>query len=202
MCKGETKKVITGVYGGSFNPIHVGHVYMAKELLRLGMVDEMMLVVSPQNPLKNEGLWDDEFRLQLANLAVRDVPGIEVSDVEFSLPKPNYMVTTLEVLTAKFPEKEFALVIGQDNWECFHRWHRWLDILQRYKIIVLPRRTGGQPILHLERQLPSETKVSFAEIALMDISSTWIRSEISSNPAYDGVGLVPEVWKMIRTKMR
>lgn len=202
MCKSEPKKVLTGVYGGSFNPIHEGHVFMAGEILRLGLVDEMWLVVSPQNPLKSGGLWDDDFRLNLARVAVRDIPGVEVSDVEFSLPKPNYMLTTLETLSARHPDREFVLVIGMDNWDCFHRWHRWEDILRRYRVIVLPRRREPLQAEGEGRYLPPEARVCFADVSLIDISSTWIRNEITDNPSYGGQGLPAEVWEMIRYKMR
>ena len=205
MCHQNSKKTITGVYGGSFNPIHVGHVSMAEEILRLSLVDEMWLVVSPQNPLKNEGLWDDDFRLNLARLAVSDIPGVEVSDVEFSLPKPNYMLTTLEALSARHPDREFVLVIGMDNWLCFHRWYKWESILQRYRLIVLPRRSEQEQeegADGMNRQLPAGARVHFADVSLIDISSTWIRAEISENPSYEGQGLPGGVWDRIRYKMR
>ena len=205
MCHQNSKKTITGVYGGSFNPIHVGHVSMAKEILRLSLVDEMWLVVSPQNPLKHEGLWDDDFRLNLARLAVSDIPGVEVSDVEFSLPKPNYMLTTLEALSARHPDREFGLVIGMDNWLCFHRWYKWESILQRYRLIVLPRRSEQEQeegADGMNRQLPAGARVHFADVSLIDMSSTWIRAEISENPSYEGQGLPDGVWDRIRYKMR
>lgn len=202
MCKQELKKTITGVYGGSFNPIHIGHTSMASRIISLGFVDEMWLVVSPQNPLKDSGLWEDDFRLSLARVAVRDVEGVEVSDVEFGLPRPNYMIVTLETLSANYPDREFVLVIGQDNWDCFNKWYRWEDIQKRYRLLVLPRRSGEQsadiPLVHDN----GVSRVTFVETPLVDMSSTWIRSEIERNPSYDGEGLAPEVWDIIKRKMR
>lgn len=193
------KKTITGVYGGSFNPIHLGHTAMAAEIVHRGMVDEMWLVVSPQNPLKHEGLWDDDFRLSLARKAVEGMKGIEVSDVEFSLPRPNYMITTLETLSERYPDREFVLVIGMDNWECFHRWYRNEDILRHYPIIVLPRRSDDKN----EKKClmdASMGNVSFPDLKLIDLSSTWIRTQINENKAYDGEGMDPRVWDMIKQK--
>lgn len=199
MYKQREKKVVTGVYGGSFNPIHIGHTGMATELAGRGLVDEMWLIVSPQNPLKDSGLWDDDLRLQLARIATEGIQRVKVSDVEFHLPRPNYMITTLETLSAKHTDREFVLVIGMDNWNCFHRWHKWDDILSRYRIIVLPRESGDGSC-----SAPKERggHVSFVDVPLINISSTWIRSEIDNNPNYDGEGLDDQVWRYIKEKLR
>ena len=201
MCKYEPKKTVTGVYGGSYNPIHLGHTSMASAIVAQGLVDEMWLVVSPQNPLKDGGLWDDAFRLELARIAVRDIESVEVSDVEFGLPKPNYMVSTLATLSCRFPDREFVLVIGQDNWECFHRWYKWEEILAGYRIIVLPRESGGTPAnVPMPPKEDSHAHVLFADLPLMNISSTWVRAEIQNNPLYDGEWLAPEVWERIKSE--
>ena len=201
MCKSEPKKTITGVYGGSYNPIHLGHTSMASAIVAQGLVDEMWLVVSPQNPLKDGGLWDDAFRLELARIAVRDIESVEVSDVEFGLPKPNYMVRTLATLSSRFPDREFVLVIGQDNWECFHRWYKWEEILAGYRIIVLPRESGETPAnVPLSPKEDGNAHVLFADLPLVNISSTWVRAEIKDNPLYDGEWLAPEVWERIKSE--
>lgn len=201
MCKSEPKKTVTGVYGGSYNPIHLGHTSMASAIIAQGLVDEMWLVVSPQNPLKDGGLWDDAFRLELARIAVRDIESVEVSDVEFGLPKPNYMVRTLATLSSRFPDREFVLVIGQDNWECFHRWYKWEEILAGYRIIVLPRESGETPAnVPLSPKEDGNAHVLFADLPLVNISSTWIRAEIKDNPLYDGEWLAPEVWERIKSE--
>lgn len=201
MCKSEPKKTVTGVYGGSYNPIHLGHTSMASAIIAQGLVDEMWLVVSPQNPLKDGGLWDDAFRLELARIAVREIESVEVSDVEFGLPKPNYMVSTLATLSSRFPDREFVLVIGQDNWECFHRWYKWEEILAGYRIIVLPRESGETPAnVPLSPKEDGNAHVLFADLPLVNISSTWIRAEIKDNPLYDGEWLAPEVWERIKSE--
>ncbi len=169
---------------------------MATEIIRRGLVDEMWLVVSPQNPLKSDGLWDDGFRLSLARTATDGLPGVQVSDVEFFLPRPNYMIVTLETLSEQHPDREFVLVIGMDNWECFHRWHRSDELLQRYPMVVLPRRVEKEvPVSQADA---AKCGVAFPDIALIDLSSTWIREQISNNPSYDGEGLDPRVWEKIK----
>ena len=183
----------TGIYGGSFNPIHVGHVRLAKALVDKGLVDEMWLMVSPQNPFKvNADLSRDNIRLRLAALAVSQVPGVEVCDREFSLPRPSYMYSTLQALSGEHPDREFVLVIGADNWERFHDWYRSGDILATYRIIVCPR--PG----YMLSELP--TGVKAVNTPLLDISSTEIRRQIASNPDYDGEGLPPMVWQEIKEK--
>jgi len=186
-------KTRTGIYGGSFNPIHEGHVALAKALAESGLVDEMWLLVSPQNPFKvDDRLLDDELRLHLARLAVADVPGVEVCDREFFLPRPSYMFNTLSALSHEHPDREFVLVIGADNWERFPDWYRSSDILALYRVIVYPR--PG----YVLRDVPDG--VTIADTPLLDISSTGIRRRIASDPNYAGEGLCPAVWKEIRRK--
>ena len=181
----------TGIYGGSFNPIHVGHVCLAKALADSGLVDEMWLVVSPQNPFKvDEHLLDDEKRLHLARLAVADVPGVEVCDREFYLPRPSYMYNTLQALSSEYPDREFVLVIGADNWERFPNWYRSQDILSDYRVIIYPR--PGYAL----QDVPQG--VVIADTPLLDISSTEIRHRIAFDPNYDGEGLCPVVWEEIK----
>lgn len=183
----------TGIYGGSFNPIHVGHVSLAKALAESGLVDEMWLLVSPQNPFKVDAdLLDDDERLRLTRLAVADVPGVDVCDREFSLPRPSYMYNTLQALSQEHPDREFVLVIGADNWERFPDWYRSKDILASFRVIIYPR--PGYKLGKLPR------RVKLADMPLLDISSTDIRRRIASEPDYDGEGLAPSVWQEIREK--
>jgi nicotinate-nucleotide adenylyltransferase len=187
------KKTKTGIYGGSFNPIHEGHICLAKALAESGLVDEMWLLVSPQNPFKvNAELLDDDERLRLARLAVADIPNVEVCNREFSLPRPSYMYNTLQALSEEHPDREFVLVIGADNWERFPDWYCSKDILASYRVIVYPR-----PGYTLEK-LPRRVKV--ANTPLLDISSTDIRRRIASEPDYKGEGLSPVVWEEIKEK--
>ena len=182
----------TGVYGGSFNPIHNGHVSLARHLIQEGLVDEVWLIVSPQNPFKADAtLLDEQLRLQLAQLAVAGEPGIAVSDVEFSLPRPSFMSATLRALSARYPQRQFSLIIGADNWQRFAQWHESHWILEHYPLIVFPR--PGHPL----GTLPPWVRQ--ARTPLLDISSTWIRGQLPS-PAYSGQGLAPQVWREIRTR--
>ena len=182
----------TGLYGGSFNPIHIGHIQLSQALLDEHLVDEMWLLVSPQNPFKvNQKLLDDNARLELAQLAVRDIPNITVSDYEFHLPRPSYMVHTLEHLRKEFPEREFILIIGADNWERFPMWYKSEEILAHHQVIVYPR-PGC-----LLQDIPEG--VTVANTPLIDISSTEIRERIK-NPNYRGEGLCPTVWEEIKRK--
>ena len=135
----------TGVYGGSFNPIHQGHVALARHLVAQGLVDEVWLVVSPCNPFKVDSrLLDEQARLALARLAVEHEPDIDVSDIELFLPRPSYMSVTLRTLSARYAERQFSLIIGADNWERFHQWHEADWIREHYPLIVIPR--PGHPL--------------------------------------------------------
>lgn len=182
----------TGLYGGTFNPIHSGHIQLSQALLNAHLVDEMWLLVSPQNPFKvNQKLLDDNARLRLAKLAVRGIPHLTVSDYEFHLPRPSYMVHTLEHLRKDFPEREFILVVGADNWERFPMWYQHEEILAHHRLIVYPR-----PGYEL-KDVPES--VTIANTPLIDISSTQIRESIP-HPDYHGKGLCPAVWKEIKKK--
>ena len=184
--------VRTGIYGGSFNPIHVGHVALARRLIEQGLVDEVWLVVSPQNPFKaDHRLLDEQARLSLARLAVQDEPDIEVSDVEMTLPRPSYMSHTLRVLSARYPQRQFSLIIGADNWERFPQWHEAGWIMQHYPLIVFPR--PGSTLGALPQG------VQCADTPLLSISSTWVRERVSSG-TYDGEELAPQVWQEIQRK--
>ena len=201
-------RIVTGIYGGSFSPIHTGHTAFARQLVACGIVTQMWLVVSPRNPLKHDGLWDDDLRLRLAGIALAGDDDVQVSDVEFSLPRPSYMITTLDTLGARYPGREFVLIIGQDNWECFRDWYRWQDILARYRVVVIPRNThpgtsctpsGTVTEAPLMQVVDGSLQpIHGKRVRLIDMSSTWIRDQIAHNPAYQGQGLHPEVWDYIR----
>ncbi len=164
-----------GIFGGSFNPVHVGHVALAKAMLAYCGLDEVWLMVSPQNPLKQQtDLLDDRLRFEMAQLAVRDVEGVVASDYEFQLPKPSYTWHTLQQLSQDYPDTTFTLLIGGDNWQRFERWYHWKDILRNYRVVVYPRSEvmGGGPF------------------PLIDVSSTDIRYRIRQGQSISG--LVPE----------
>lgn len=129
-----------GIFGGSFNPIHLGHTALAAYICEQGLVDEVWLMVSPQNPLKCDlTLLDENERLTMARLAVTPYPMLRASDFEFTLPRPSYTYHTLQALRKAYPEHEFSLIIGEDNWQCFDRWYRGEDIARETPIIVYPR---------------------------------------------------------------
>lgn len=185
-----------GIFGGSFNPIHVGHVSLAKQLLRLAELDEVWLMVSPQNPLKqgNADLLDDRVRYQMARIAVHGEAGIVASDYELHLPKPSYTWNTLQHLKADYPGNTFVLLIGGDNWQMFSRWYRADDILRNHQIVVYPRR--GSDID--KASLPAN--VTVAETELLDVSSTEVRQlalqgkDISAYVPHSIVPLVRRYW--------
>lgn len=130
----------TGIFGGSFNPIHKGHVALAENVCAEGWVDEVWLLVSPQNPLKKRSdLLPDDVRLEMARRAVKGYPHLEVSDFEFGMPRPSYMFHTLEKLRETYPERIFTLLIGADNWLGFGRWYRAAEIVRDYPILIYPR---------------------------------------------------------------
>lgn len=185
----------TGIYGGSFNPIHTGHTTLGRWLVRKGYLDELWFLVSPQNPLKPaSGLLEDQARLHLAQLAVKQNKHLYVSDFEFRLPRPSYMVHTLAALRETFPDRDFVLVIGADNWQRFPQWYHSEEILRHHRLIIYPR--PGYPVD--PSSLPSG--VTLVDSPLLDISSTQIRQAIATNPAYDGEGLSPRVWREIQAR--
>ena len=134
-----------GIFGGSFNPIHLGHTALAAYICEQGLVDEMWLMVSPQNPLKrNLTLLDEQDRLTMAKLAVQPYPMLKACDFEFTLPRPSYTYHTLKALHEAYPDCKFSLIIGEDNWQCFDRWYRGEDIAQETQIIVYPRSSNSE----------------------------------------------------------
>ena len=163
----------TGIFGGSFNPIHNGHISLARQLKEKAGLDEVWLMVSPQNPMKRQtDLLSDEARLQMARLALKHEPGIIASDYEMHLPKPSYTWLTLQSFSRDYPDRQFVLMIGGDNWAIFHRWFHADDILQNYQVVVYPRR-DERPV---EKTLPAG--VTIVEAELLDVSSTEIRQRI------------------------
>ena len=177
--------VRTGIFGGSFNPIHNGHIQLVRQLREAAKLDEVWLMVSPQNPLKQQaGLLADDLRLQMAQKALVDDPNICVSDYEFHLPRPSYTWNTLQNLEQDYPDREFVLLIGGDNWERFSRWYRADDIISNYQLVVYPRRGSD---IDLESLPPSVTVV---EAELLDISSTDIRRRVRRGQPI--TGMVPD----------
>lgn len=188
----QHKKI--GLFFGSFNPIHIGHLIIANVMAENTDLDKVWLVVSPQNPLKpSKGLLHEFDRYDMAKAAVADHYKIEVSDVEFHLPKPSFTIHTLAYLSEKHPGKEFKIIIGQDNLESFKKWKNYEQIMEHYELYVYPRPdvTNTELIRH--------PHVKMIEAPLLDISATYIRQCIKANKSIRY--LVPEsVENMIRTK--
>ena len=173
------QKIRTIIFGGSFDPIHVVHTALAAEALRQNLADEVWFMVSPLNPHKQgQQLTPEEQRLEMVQLAIEDEPRFKASDFEFTLPRPSYTLHTLQALEAAYPEREFLLLIGADNWEKFDRWYRGDLILECYPIIVYPRGNEQQPLL------PQGVKWLASE--LYDISSTQIRELVASGADIQG----------------
>lgn len=162
-----------GLFFGSFNPVHVGHMVIANYMLTNSDLKEIWFVVSPQNPLKEKkSLLSATHRLQLVKEAIGDHAGMKASNIEFSMPQPSYTINTLSYLKEKFPTNEFALILGADNLETFHKWKNYEAILEHYQLYVYPRPAsdGGS--------LKNHTSVTWVNAPLMEISSTFIRKSI------------------------
>ncbi len=175
-----------GILGGSFNPIHLGHIALARQLRQLAGLDEVWLMVSPQNPLKESAtLMDDRLRYQLTRLALHGEEGVVASDYELHLPKPSYTWNTLEHLHKDYPDYTFVLLIGGDNWERFPQWYRADDIVESHQIVVYPRR-GSESCA---AALPPT--VSMVKTELIDVSSTEIRQRVAQGKSI--TGLLPAI---------
>ena len=181
----------TGIFGGSFNPIHNGHIHLARQLLREAKLDEVWFLITPQNPWKEQAnLMPDDFRYQLTKAALRRLKRLKASDFEFKLPKPSYTWNTLQALSAAYPDREFILLIGGDNWVAFDKWYHYEDILAHYSIAVYPRKDA--PID--PATLPQG--VLLMQAPTVDVSSTEIRQRLAQGLPIDH--LVPRaVAKML-----
>ena len=176
-----------GIFGGSFNPIHTGHIALARALRRLAALDEVWLMVSPQNPLKQgrSDLLDDQLRYGLARIALHGETGIVASDYELHLPKPSYTWNTLQRLKADFPDHDFTLLIGADNWQLFPQWYHAQHILRDHRVVVYPRRGSNVD----KASLPDN--VTLVDTPLLDISSTEIRRRVAQGESIKNC--VPEI---------
>ncbi len=168
-----SKPIRTALFGGTFNPLHNGHLTIARSVLEQGLADEVWILITPCNPWKKDQiLLDDRLRYNMVRDAVKDIHGIEASDYEFNLPKPSYTANTLRHISADYPDREFILTIGADNWVKFDNWRESDFILSNYRIIVYPR--SGFEI----KDIPQG--VTELNCPLVDVSSTDIRSMIQA----------------------
>jgi len=160
------------VYGGTFNPVHIGHTSLALSLVDQDIVDEVWMMVSPQNPHKDNDAAQYTDRINMARLATRGMKGIAVSNFESRLPIPSYTFTTLSELELHYPQHRFHLVIGADNWQNFHRWYRAQDIMARYPIFIYRR-----PHYEIDMSaIPTISNITIVDTPLFDVSSTEIRA--------------------------
>ena len=188
----KIQKIRTGIFGGSFNPIHIGHLALANYLCEYGEVDEVWFLVSPQNPFKQQQqLLDDASRLHLVEASVAGYPHFRVSDFEFNLPKPSYTVHTLEKLSEAYPERDFYLIIGGDNWAAFDRWKEPETILANHHVLVYPRRGYEFD----KNNLPEHLKA--VDTPLLEVSSTFIRQCLAKGKVIRYF-LHPEAYKIIQ----
>ncbi len=182
-----------GLYFGTFNPIHVGHLTIANHLAEYSDLDKVWFVVTPHSPFKKKNsLLDDRQRYEMVYRATEDYLKLEPSDIEFGLPQPNYTVNTLAYLQEKYPKHEFALIMGEDNLKSFHKWKNYEQILLNHHIYVYPRISSGSAM----EKFADHPKVHKVEAPIMELSSTFIRKAIK-----DGKNIRPmlpeNVWEYL-----
>lgn len=180
-----------GLFFGSFNPVHIGHLALANYMVSYTNMQEVWLMVSPHNPLKNKSqLLHQNDRLHLVKLALDFHPTIKASNFEFDLPQPSYTVNTLVRLKEKYPEHQFSLIMGQDNLQTFHKWKNYEEILKHYHIFVYPRPNCA------ESEFDRHMNITLTEAPVMDISSTFIRKAIKEKKDVQFF-MHPKVWEEI-----
>ncbi|MFZ1380810.1 MAG: nicotinate (nicotinamide) nucleotide adenylyltransferase [Saprospiraceae bacterium] len=175
-----------GLYFGSFNPIHIGHLIIAQHILNHTEIQRLWFVISPHNPLKDKAsLANDRDRLHLVQLAIEDNPSMKASDIEFKLPQPSYTIDTLTYIKEKYPRYEFALIMGADNLISLPKWKNYQLLINNYPIYIYKR-----PNYPIESALVQHENIHILDTPLLDISSTWIRQLIKTKKSIRY--LVPE----------
>lgn len=183
-----------GLYFGTFNPVHIGHVVIANHMVQYTDLDEVWMVVTPHNPFKKKkGLLEDFHRIHMVNLATSDYDYIRPSDIEFNLPQPNYTVDTMAYLNERFPKNEFSLIMGEDNLITFPKWKNYDVLLERYPIYVYPRLNRNSEVSEL---LHHNNIIMVENAPVMEISATFIRNAIKEGKNIQPL-LDKEVWKYI-----
>ncbi|WP_299128581.1 nicotinate (nicotinamide) nucleotide adenylyltransferase [uncultured Winogradskyella sp.] len=164
-----------GLYFGTFNPIHIGHLTIANHLVEHSNLDQVWFVVTPQSPFKKKStLLDNHQRLEMVYRATKDYSKLRPSDIEFGLKQPNYTIDTLTYLYEKFPDHMFALIMGEDNLKSFHKWKNYELILENHSIYVYPRLSKGS----MDTQFKDHPKIHKVDAPIMELSSTFIRKSI------------------------
>lgn len=163
----------TGLFFGSFNPVHIGHTAIANYMVEFTDLDQLWFVVSPQNPFKKKNqLLAEYHRLELVNLAIGDSPLFKATHVEFKLPQPSYTIDTLVYLQEKYPDQEFVLIVGSDNLPSLHKWKNYKQLLENYELYVYPRpEVDANDFVNLGR-------LKIVDAPLIEISSSFIRKSI------------------------
>ncbi len=166
----------TGLFFGSFDPVHTGHLIIAEYMTAYTDLDEIWFVISPQNPFKTKKeITSQETRKEMLELAISNNPKFSMCDIEFQMPAPQYTHKTLDVLKEKYPEKQFVLIIGKDNLDRFDRWKNYEEIMRMVEIYVYPR-----PGFETSRFL-THSSIHLVKAPLIDISSTYIRESFMGN---------------------
>ncbi len=182
-----------GLYFGTFNPIHVGHLIIANHMVENSDLDEIWMMVTPHNPFKKKNsLLDNYHRLEMVYLATKDYDKIKPSDFEFKLSQPNYTITTLIQLTEKYPDNKFSLIMGEDNLKSFHKWKNYEAILDDYKVYVYPRISEGV----IETRFQNHPKIIRVDAPVIQISSTMIRNGIKEQKSIRPL-ISDSVWQYI-----
>lgn len=182
-----------GLYFGTFNPIHIGHLIIANHLAEYSDLDEVWFVVTPQSPhKKKQSLLENHHRFELVYIAVENYQKLKASDIEFKLPQPNYTVHTLAHISEKYPNHEFSLIMGEDNLKSFHKWKNYETILENHHLYVYPRISGGSTKTNFDEH----PKVHKVDAPIIQISATLIRDGIKQNKNVEPM-LLKEVWKYI-----
>ncbi len=182
-----------GLYFGTFNPIHLGHLIIANHMAEHTDLEQIWMVVTPHNPLKKKSsLLDDYHRLQMVHLATEDYPKLKPSDIEFKLSQPNYTVNTLAHLHDKFPNHEFSLIMGEDNLKSLHKWKNFEFLLENHDIYVYPRVSEVTEVA----QLKDHPRVKMVDAPVVEISSTFIRDNIKKHKNIQPL-LPTKVWNYV-----
>ncbi|MGB2761653.1 MAG: nicotinate (nicotinamide) nucleotide adenylyltransferase [Maribacter stanieri] len=184
------KKV--GLYFGTFNPIHIGHLVIANHMVEFSDLDEVWFVVTPQSPFKTKKtLLDNHQRFEMVYEATKEYENLKPSNIEFNLPQPNYTINTLVHLNEKYPKGyEFSLIMGEDNLKGLHKWKNYETILELHNLYVYPRISEGT----INHQFKEHDKITRVNAPIMEISSTFIRREHKNGKNIKPL-LPPEVWK-------
>jgi nicotinate-nucleotide adenylyltransferase len=182
-----------GLFFGTFNPIHIGHLIIANHMVEFTELDEVWFVVTPHNPHKKKSsLLADYHRYQMVLIATEDLPKLKPSKIEFDLPQPNYTINTLTYLYENYPNHEFSLIMGEDNLKSFHKWKNHEVILENHSLYIYPRVNENKE----KPQLQDHSKINFIKAPIVEISSTFIRKAIKNNKNISAL-LPCKVWKYL-----